>query len=256
MNWHKTVQIAFALSLLSMALAVFVGRKPWFWLVIPVALYLVILVVGTVRISWRYFLPAHIHGPRSKAQVTLTFDDGPDRYTLDVADCLTRHGVAGTFFLIGKKVADRPEVVQSLFAKGHTVGNHGFHHRWSDPLRFNSTISAGIRQTNTLIEDLTGKRPRFYRPPFGITNPRIAKAVTATRMVPIGWDVRSFDTVLGVSDRLSRRLKAQVRNGSIILLHDTGEGMVGFLDAFIPWLQSEGYHIVPLEQLIDDKAYA
>jgi len=255
MNLFKSVRIAFALSFLSVLLVAVYTAQSFWWLLIPVVSYLIVLVAGTVNIGLQFFMPSRIHGSRREQKVALTFDDGPDKYTADVADCLVRHGVTGSFFVIGHKVERHAEVMQQLHQQGHVVGNHGFHHRWNDSLRLVSTIRGEMKQTSEAIEQAIGKKPRFYRPPFGITNPRVAKAVEEEGFVPIGWDVRSYDTVLGISDRLSDRLKRKVRNGSIILLHDTGEGMVGFLDAFIPWMKEQGYQIVSLEKLINEKAY-
>lgn len=251
----RVVIAAFWLStLLTLFLAFFTDHPIW-WGLIPALIFLAIMVVGTVSISKKFFLPSRIHGSRQHRRVALTFDDGPDRFTQPVADCLSRHGVVGTFFVIGHKVKNQPDTLRRIHQQGHVIGNHGYHHRWHFSLQRRKTIADEIRQTSAAIEEVTGKLPRFFRPPFGITNPRVADAVTKTQMIPVGWDVRSFDTVIGVSERLSKRLKRKVQNGSIILLHDSGEGMVGFLDAFIPWLKEQGYEIVSLEKMINEQAY-
>lgn len=251
----RVVIAAFWLSALLTLFLIFFTDLP-FWLgLIPTLVFLVTMVVGTVSISKKFFLPSHTHGSRQLKQVALTFDDGPDQLTAAVADCLSRHQVAGTFFVIGRKVKDHPETLRHIHQQGHVIGNHGYEHRWHFSLQRRKSIADEIRQTSAAIEEVTGKQPRFFRPPFGITNPRVADAVKKTQMIPVAWDVRSFDTVIGVSERLSKRLKRKVKNGSIILLHDSDEGMVGFLDAFIPWLKEQGYEIVSLEKMIDEQAY-
>ncbi len=255
MTIHRAVDIAFVLSVLSVLLTAYFYDFSLWWLLLVVVLYLFVLMLGTVRIGMRFFLQSYTHGSRKDKMVALTFDDGPDLHTAEVADCLSRHGVTGAFFLIGHKVVANPEVVKKLHEAGHVVGNHGYHHRWNYPLRPTREIQEEMRLTSVAIKDATGLETHFFRPPFGITNPRIAKAVRAQNLISVGWDVRSFDTVLGTSQRFSNRLKRKVRNGSIILLHDTGEGMVGFLDSFIPWLKEQGYQIVSLEILIHEKAY-
>lgn len=252
---HRIVQITTGIILLSVVTAIWVaGLSPW-WILVVMGIYFFILFLGTVRIGMRYFLNSRIHGPRTNKQVALTFDDGPDHFTLDVARCLEKHGVRGAFFLIGKKVEQNPETVRELVETGHVVGNHGYYHQWYYPLKFTASIRKEMQMTSSEIYKASGKKTRFFRPPFGITNPRIARAVKAEEFISFGWDVRSFDTVLGTSSQLASRLKRKVKNGSIILLHDTGEGMVGFLDTFIPWLKKKGYEIVSLEKLIHEKAY-
>lgn len=217
--------------------------------------FIFILFLGTVRIGMRFFLPSKNNGNEKLPHVALTFDDGPDAATLDVAGCLERHDVRGTFFLIGQKIEINPQIVNTLHQSGHLVGSHSYFHKWFLPLRFPAVQISEILRTNALIERIINKKPRWYRPPFGITNPWVAKAVKRTDMVSIGWSVRSFDTVIGAGDLLSKRLKSRVKNGSVILLHDGGTGLVGFLDTFIPWLKQSGYNIVSLEELINEKAY-
>ncbi len=251
----RVVIAAFWLSTLLTLFLAFYTEHPIWWGLIPTLFFLAVMVIGTVSISKRFFLPSRIHGSRQHKQVALTFDDGPDRFTASVADCLSRHQVTGTFFVIGHKVKNQSETVRQIHQHGHVIGNHGYQHRWHFSLQWRKTIIQEIRQTSAAIQEVTGKQPRFFRPPFGITNPRVADAVKKTNMIPVGWDVRSFDTVIGISERLSKRLKRKVQNGSIILLHDSGKGMVGFLDAFIPWLKEQGYQIVSLEKMIDEQAY-
>ncbi len=252
---HRIVRAAIIVMVLIVGTGIwFAACSPW-WLAAVLAGYIFILFLGTVRIGMGFFLRSVTHGSRAKKQVALTFDDGPDRHTSEVARCLERHAVCGTFFLIGHKVGQHPEVVKALLHAGHLVGNHSYYHQWYYPLKFTRKIRREIQETSAAIFEITGKKTRFFRPPFGITNPRIARAVKAEDLVSVGWDVRSFDTVLGTTSRLELRLRRKVKNGSIILLHDTGEGMVGFLDMFIPWLKNEGYEIVSLETLIDEKAY-
>lgn len=255
MNLHRIGLYTFILTASSVLFGVFYGRYNAIWLGVVVLAYLIVLAIGTLKVGWRYYMPLRNHGPRHKKRVALTFDDGPDQFTRDVADCLNRHGVTGTFFVIGHKAEEMPGVLRELDASGHLIANHGFYHKWHYPLQFPAAMRKEMQRTSAVIEKAIGKKTRWFRPPFGITNPWVAKAVRAESLVPIGWDVRSFDTVLGTSERLSSRLKKRVKNGSIILLHDTGEGLVRFLDRFIPWLLEQGYQIDSLENLIHEKAY-
>lgn len=255
MTIHKSVNIAFIMSALSVFLTAYYYNFSLWWLLVVVLVYLFVLMLGTVKMGLRFFLQSRIHGSRREKTIALTFDDGPDQHTQAVAECLNKHQVPGAFFLIGHKVESHPEIVQMLHTSGHIVGNHGYYHKWYYPLRYTKIIREEMQKTSAAIERAIGKKTRFFRPPFGITNPRVARAVREENFISIGWDVRSFDTVLGTSERFSKRLKRKVRNGSIILLHDNDEGMVGFLDGFIPWLKEEGYQIVSLEQLLHEKAY-
>lgn len=253
LNARKTNLIFFLLLPVTIWLAY--NHDFWWALLAVILVYIAVLVAGTVNIGLRFFLPAHNHGNRDAKMVALTFDDGPDDATLPVAECLAAQNVEGAFFLIGSRVKTKPEVVVRLTELGHIIGNHGYDHKWWFPLQLPALILKEISLCQSEIERVTGLKPRFFRPPFGITNPWVAKAVRRSGLLPVGWDVRSFDTVIGVSERLSKRLKRKVRNGSVILLHENGEGMVGFLNAFIPWLREQGYEIVSLDKLIHEQAY-
>jgi peptidoglycan-N-acetylglucosamine deacetylase len=252
---HRNTGIAFLALLAILIFGITNLSWPLWSVFVLFVVFVFILFLGTVRIVMRFFLPSKISGSAKMPHVALTFDDGPDDATLAVAACLERHNVRGTFFLIGQKIEINPQIVSKLHVSGHLVGSHSYWHKWYLPLRFPAVQISEILRTNALIERIINKKPRWYRPPFGITNPWVAKAVKATDMVSVGWSVRSFDTIIGAGDLLSKRLKRKVKNGSVILLHDKGEGLVGFLDAFIPWLKQSGYQIVSLEELIDEKAY-
>lgn len=252
---HRIARNLFLLIVLLLAAFAGYGALSWWWLTLPTGLFVFLLFIGTVMIRARYFLPLRNHGDRSRREVALTFDDGPRDITLPIARCLDKHGVQGTFFLIGENVRKKPEVVEELVRSGHTVGNHGYYHKWWFPLRWTRNMVREMEACEKAIEQAAGVRPRWFRPPFGLTNPRVAAAVLRHEVVPVGWDVRSYDTVIGTSSMLSARLRKSVRPGSIILLHDTNEELVAFLDAFLPWLQSEGFKVVPLEKMIHETPY-
>jgi peptidoglycan/xylan/chitin deacetylase (PgdA/CDA1 family) len=248
-NW-----VSFGILLLCLAAIFFLNASVWLIAMVAFA-YVFVLFLGTVRIQMRFFLPSIVSGDKKLKQVALTFDDGPNEHSLAVASCLERHQVKGTFFLIGHKVSEHPDIVKQLDAAGHLVGNHGYFHQWYFPLKFPAKMRAEIQQTNSAIKSVLGKAPNWFRAPFGLTNPWVAKAVRQSDMRSVAWSVRSYDTVLGAGNLLSMTIKQKVHNGAIILLHESGNGMVGFLDAFIPWLKSSGYQIVSLEELINEKAY-
>jgi len=99
--------------------------------------------------------------------VALTFDDGPDpRYTQDIGHILVEAGATGTFFVMGRHVAQHPEVVQTLMAQGHELGNH----TWSHPsLRLKSPqmIREELESTDQLLRDLGYTAPIPFRAPYG-----------------------------------------------------------------------------------------
>jgi len=200
-------------------------------------------------------------GPDGK--VTLTFDDGPDPVsTPEILDILAENKISAYFFVIGEKAEKHPELVRRMLLQGHHVGNHTYTHSVLFPLSGKPCIEDEIRACDSVIDSASGASidsvtdsatrisvPRLFRPPFGVTNPDIAKIVKHTRHKVIGWNVRSFDTCL-VKDCLSEskadeaiakcvdRIMSQVGPGSVILLHDRLSHSPSLLRALVSALRA------------------
>jgi peptidoglycan/xylan/chitin deacetylase (PgdA/CDA1 family) len=112
-----------------------------------------------------------------------------------------------------------------------------------------------IYKTNNLISGLIGKQLKYFRPPYGVTTPVLAKAMKETGMVPVGWSVRTFDTTAkGDKEKILKKLK-NIKSGDIILFHDHVDCLPEVLDQFISRIKSESYKIVPLNEMIKINAY-
>ena len=172
-------------------------------------------------------------------KILFTFDDGPDPETTpQILDILSRHGLKAYFFIVGEKAEKYPWLVRRIAEEGHVIGNHTYTHSVLFPLSGKPCIEDDIRAcdsvTDAALEGRAGavrSRERLFRPPFGVTNPDIAKVLKHTGHKVVGWDVRSFDT-LYIKDTLSagraeaavkkctERVVRKARPGSVILLHD------------------------------------
>jgi peptidoglycan/xylan/chitin deacetylase (PgdA/CDA1 family) len=162
------------------------------------------------------------------AEVGLTFDDGPnDPYTSQLLEVLARHQVAAAFFVIGRFVRERPQIVRALHRAGHTVGCHTMTHprlMYMGP----KAIRAEIGQATALIEDTIGDQVRFFRPPFGGRHPGVFRVLTELRLTPVLWNVNARDWKANSAADIERRLargilhNQQRGRGSNLLLHDGG----------------------------------
>ena len=94
----------------------------------------------------------------------------------------------------------------------------------------------------------------MFRPPYGVTNPSLKKALEKTDMYSIGWSVRTFDTVRN-ADRVMKKLKNKTRPGDVILFHDTDDKIIDLTDNYLSWLNKEGFKVVSLEQLFNINGY-
>lgn len=183
--------------------------------------------------------------PARDKTVFLTFDDGPSQQTTAVLDVLSRHNAKAVFFLIGQKAEEQPEVVRQIVAEGHLIGNHSYSHKNTFPLMSASKIAEDLRHCNQILADITGNTPTLFRPPFGVTNPLIAKGLKKTGIPfdTIGWDVRSFDTMGGDTDKILNRITDQIEPGSIVLLHDRMEFSAELLEKLLTHLKEKGWRI-------------
>ena len=188
-------------------------------------------------------------------EIALTFDDGPHEKTIEILDVLLKYNVKATFFCIGKQIEKHPSVLKRIVAEGHIIGNHSYSHSNSNGFFSSEKIASEIQQTEDLIFQLVHKKTKFYRPPFGVTNPNIAKAITKTKQTVIGWNVRSLDTVIKSEEAILKRIKKRIQPGSIVLLHDTSDKTVKVLEQLLLFLQSQKYQTKTIEELLEISAY-
>ena len=187
---------------------------------------------------------------------TLTFDDGPDpEYTPRVLDVLGRHGVRGAFFLIGERARRAPGVVGRIVAEGHDLGNHTWSHRslW---LCGPAETGRQVRQGHDAIADTAGQAPRFFRPPWGMTNMALFPVLRRLATPCIFWSVQPEGRRAVSAPRQVEASLRRVLPGAILDLHDAdgapgaGARLVEALPGLIEALSARGYALVPLRDLL------
>lgn len=208
-------------------------------------LFLILLAAGVTTMKWNYFV---ISRNRVKpGKICFTFDDGPSENSLKVLDVLDKHDVKATFFVIGENCLKHPEIVQKMVKSGHIIGNHSFSHQNSIGWSSTKSVIQEIEKCNLAIENTTGYKTNLYRPPFGITNPNISRAIISCNMVSIGWSIRTFDTQITDVEKLISKIEPRLNDdGHIVLMHDTCEQSVEALDSFINYCKVSGLEIVNL----------
>ena len=215
------------------------------------------MVWASADVGSGVYLKALCRSRTSGKTVALTFDDGPDTMTGKVLDVLGKHGVKATFFFVGSKAEGHRDVVRRIVEEGHTVGNHTWSHGWDFPLMPRCRVETELERTSEEIYRMTGKRPALFRPPFGVTNPIIGRAVRARSLVTVGWNVRSLDTVDGTPrEKVLRRIVRKLRPGSVILLHDRCGDSDRLLEMLLDHLDENGFKVVTLEEMFGIDAYA
>jgi peptidoglycan/xylan/chitin deacetylase (PgdA/CDA1 family) len=195
---------------------------------------------------------------RGSRQLALTYDDGPnDPHTRHLLDVLARHQVRATFFLIGRYVQQRPEIVCELVKAGHVVGNHTFTHPL---LIFKSAreVRSQLESCKRALTDAVGEPSNLFRPPFGGRRPAVLRMARGMGLEPIMWNVTGYDWNAASAEQIERKVTRQVRGGDVILLHDGGHRDFGAdrsytvtaTDRLISRYKSEGYEFVTIPEMM------
>jgi peptidoglycan/xylan/chitin deacetylase (PgdA/CDA1 family) len=230
----------------------------WFVLGLLLIVYLILFILGVAVLKLNFFVGATCRGDSTAKRVALTFDDGPDPATTpSLLEVLRRHQIKAVFFPIGTKTRDYPEMIKQIDQEGHILGNHSFRHVWWTNFLISGALDREIRMAQEAIEAAIGKVPAYFRPPMGLTNPHLMRALKKHGLSVVGWDVRPFDTTASAEKVLKRVLK-KIRNGSIIALHDTGRipaELARSIDELVTKIEERGYTFGDLEELTGVRAY-
>ncbi|NPD45288.1 MULTISPECIES: polysaccharide deacetylase family protein [unclassified Lentimicrobium] len=239
-NINILIFIVFAI-LIALAAASFTS---YYCLIIPIAIYLFIIVLGVVNIRLNFFLPS-IQKIEDTSKVLLTFDDGPHPvYTPLVLDLLDQYQAKAIFFVIGKQAEEAPLLLEEIKSRGHIIGCHTYSHHHLFDIFSEKKMLAEVEKTNKLIEQIAGEKTQFFRPPFGITNPRIANLIKKSGMKSVAWSFRSFDGSRRTNEVILKSIKNKIKGGEILLFHDNRLRTIALLQQALPWL-SEHFDLNP-----------
>ncbi len=196
------------------------------------------------------------HAPR----VALTFDDGPHPdYTLRILEVLARYGVQATFFFVGQNALQHPAVARAVASSGHEVGSHTLRHRhlWTlDPRSTWDEVISGHRA----VEDVTGVRSVYFRPPWGAFNLPSLWACRRLALLPVLWSVRAEGWRWRPDPpRMVEEVVRRSHPGAIVNLHDRGgfpdtpERVLVALPKIVEGLRSRGLEPAPLQEVLGSR---
>lgn len=165
--------------------------------------------------------------------VALTFDDGPNPVdTPRLLDLLREKNVKATFFVIGKRAEQYPEIVRRAWDEGHLIANHTWSHQLLFCFLMPRSLRAEIELGTESIRRICGFRPRSFRSPVGLRHPLLGPYLKKAGLEYVSWSIRTCDTFIKNPSILSRRILRGVTGGEIILLHDhLPSGANAMLDA-------------------------
>ncbi len=219
-------------------------------------LYVGIKGLGSAVISSQFFIHVRCQGTSDDA-IALTFDDGPViGNTEKILDVLKEYGAPAAFFCIGCRADRSPELIERMHLEGHLVGNHSYYHGKLFDLQSPAQMTAELKETDRVIQKVIGLRPRFFRPPYGVTNPMLARSVSQGQYTAVGWNVRSLDTVIKKKETLLKRVTRRLKAGDLVLLHDHASVTLEALPELLDTVKKKGFRIERLDVLLKERPYA
>lgn len=182
-------------------------------------------------------------------EIALTFDDGPHPgYTEKLLAILSEYNVKATFFVVGKKAAQHPQLVKESFDAGHSIGNHTFSHVDLSQI-YSDDIAVEIKACGKVLYDITGKYCDLFRPPGGNFNRQIKKIASTLGYTTVLWTANSADYSKISKYAVKKRIYGRIGGGGIILMHDGIQKTLDILPGLISSLKSRGYHFVTVDEI-------
>jgi len=197
------------------------------------------------------YLPKLIRGNPREKLLALTFDDGPHvNFTEKLLSLLKTNNVKATFFVVGKMVEKNPQLLKDIVANGNVVGNHTFSHVMLTKIPL-AEVRAEYKACNDIVEDITGQKMRFCRPPGGDYDRHVIKAATEQGLTTVLWTDDPGDYASPGTHVIERKTLDRLSNGGIILLHDGIQQTLDVLPQIIAYARDHNYRFVTVDELLD-----
>lgn len=230
---------------------------PFYMYLLLFVVYSLIVFYGCYYVGSNFFIKIICSATTNQKEIAISFDDGPaTNYTPEILQLLKQENIKATFFCIGRFITGNEKILKQIKEEGHIIGNHSYsHHFWFDMFSSGKMLD-DLKKMDIETEKVTGVRPKLFRPPYGVTNPNLKKAIIKGGYTPVGWSVRSMDTVIKDKERLLSKIKGALKPGAVFLFHDTSKTTLNVLPEFIKEVKNNGYHIIPLDKLLHLNPYA
>lgn len=182
-------------------------------------------------------------------KIALTFDDGPHpRYTEQLLDGLKERNVVATFFVTGENAQNYPNIIRREQEEGHLIGNHTYSH-----IQLTSgnreTFREELVKTNAILENITGEKVSFVRPPYGSWDKSFEKELN---MFPVLWNIDPLDWCSHNAECIAAKVVENAGDGDIILMHDYYDTSVTAALEVVDVLQKRGFQFVTVEEILFD----
>ena len=227
------------------------------WAAIPLTFYILGCAIASFSPQSRFFLPVVSRGSTGRRVIALTFDDGPDPLTTPfLLKVLSKYKMRATFFVSGQDASNYPDLIKEILSDGHFIGNHSYSH---DPFLMLYPYHKLYQEIDAAQDILKkfGILPLVFRPPVGLTNPKLRPILTTLGMFCVTFSCRAFDRGNRHIDGLARKILGKVKSDDIVLLHDVrpnGENGVQQwlheIELILSGFLTMGFNVIPLDELI------
>ena len=187
--------------------------------------------------------------PRVQPAVALSFDDGPSEFTQQIIDLLAENDCRATFFMVGTNMDLYPDLVKAVFDSGNEVGLHTWRHNDLTQMEANAVVR-NLELCQNIVTAQTGTTAKWLRPPYGRVGPSAYGACRALGMYIATWSLDSRDWETQNAEKIYKEVMGQLRNGDIILFHDTHAPTVEALRKILPEIKARGFQILTVDQLM------
>jgi peptidoglycan/xylan/chitin deacetylase (PgdA/CDA1 family) len=219
--------------------------------------YVFLCVVASFFPRSNFFLPVISRGNTGQNMVALTFDDGPTRPTTrQIMDLLDKYSAKATFFVSGANALSHPEIIREIIARGHTIGNHSFHHNPFVMLKSYNYLYQEIFRAQEVLKKM-GIQTLIFRPPVGIINPKLAPVLDKLGMFCVTFSCCAFDAGNRRVKNIASNILKKVKADDIILLHDVPPRrkedsviLLSEIETILAGITVKGLKVVPLSNLI------
>jgi len=188
-------------------------------------------------------------GPSGSKKIALTFDDGPNERSGELLDMLTRLNVPATFFVVGFRAEEQPELMRALHLGGHQIENHTYSHPRLTTLTADQ-VESELSKAAAVIRAITGQPARYFRPPGGHTDEATKEGAARQGFIGVYWTV-SCSPYEGAEARgLAEHVIKNASDGGIIQMHNGEPAATSALPKIVEELRSQGYTFVTLSALL------
>ena len=187
---------------------------------------------------------------KNKKTIAFTFDDGPNgAKTREIVDLLEQNKAHATFFMVGKKMELESDVIKNVLNKGNEIGSHSYNHTNMKRQKVADVVS-GEMKTNEIYRNITGNDIVYTRPPYGSINDTIKNTLNT---IFINWNIDTQDWLHRDKDYVVAMIMNNVKDGDIVLMHDSYQTTVDAVREVLPKLYAAGFQVVSVSELANLK---